>query len=830
MYQDRPTKNTTEWIKDLTDNSLVPQISEEEKVMLCEPVTKQELKEALLTFPNNKSPGLDGLSYEFYKYFWDDISDFLLDSLNEALMHGELSQSQRQNLIRLIPKKGKDRLHLKNWRPLYLGESDTKICAKVYALRLAKTLPTVIHHNQIAYVSGRFIGEGIKTIEGIIEYTKQMGLEGYLLSIDFEKAFDSVDWQFLWKTLKAFGYPEGFIDKIIIFYKGIQTKVINGGTTTDFFNMCRGVMQGFPPAGFLFVLAIEMLLIKIRADNNIKGIAIRGHEVKLSGFADDITNFLADLASIERLLQELERFGQASGLRCNIGKCKLMSISGEQANTFTYENESIDWVDEMTVTGITFTRDPKSNITLNYNETMDIMKGKLQVWQSRGLSLLGKTQILKSLGISQLQFVLNMIEPTDNILKQTTSEYTKFLWGSETNKVKNSTIIAQYERGGLKMPDINTTLLTQRIKWVQRFLNDNEHSWKHICNWQLEQVGGATIFENTSINIDAIKGFKMMEFYKSMVISWAQFYTKEITKENVLKQSLFLNNNFSKPDGKAIFYRKLIDKEVMTVSDLVENNRVLDVETISERLSLNSIEKMQMLSTLNTIQREIKNLISEAENDGYLQYARDFIRGRVAKDISDRLIDKKIERPSSENYFETNFNIASEDWDKIYILPFCSTVENKLRAFQFKISHNIFYHNRKLFDKNMIDDYKCTFCGEEDETLTHLFSDCIHVKPLWAEIDRRMQISVYDYENLALENKLFGFYKKISNQNYMIWSQITMLVKYYIHVCRINTKLPYVGVLIKRIEYVENLEFKIAENNNKLMKHYKKWEPYLITS
>ena len=57
-----------------------------------------------------------------------------------------------------------------------------------------------------------------------------------------------------------------------------------------------------------------------------------------------------------------------------------------------------------------------------------------------------------------------------------------------------------------------------------------------------------------------------------------------------------------------------------------------------------------------------------------------------------------------------------------------------------------------------------------------------------------------------------------------------MLVKYYIHVCRINTKLPYVGVLIKHIEYIENLEFKIAENNNKLMKHYKKWEPYHITS
>ena len=299
------------------------------------------------------------------------------------------------------------------------------------------------------------------------------------------------------------------------------------------------------------------------------------------------------------------------------------------------------------------------------------------------------------------------------------------------------------------MPDVKTIYLTQRIKWVQRYLKEDDHNWKHICDWQLKKLGGSDIFENSAISIEAVNNIEMMGFYKSLVTSWAQFYQTNITEENVLNQNLFLSNNFTKPNGKAIFYRTLMDKEVKRVSDLVENNRVLDVETISERLNLNSIERIQMLSTLNTIKREIKDLINEAQENPTLQNASNFIRGRIAKDICNRLIDKKIEKPSSESYFENNFNIVSEDWDKIYMLPFCTTIENKLRAFQFKINHNIFYHNKKLFEKNMIDDSKCTFCGDEDETLIHLFSDCIHVKPLWNEIERRMQTSLFEYETFV---------------------------------------------------------------------------------
>ena len=88
-------------------------------------------------------------------------------------------------------------------------------------------------------------------------------------------------------------------------------------------------------------------------------------------------------------------------------------------------------------------------------------------------------------------------------------------------------------------------------------------------------------------------------------------------------------------------------------------------------------------------------MINEAQENPTLQNASNFIRGRIAKDICNRLIENKIEKHSSESYFENNFNIVSEDRDKIYMLPFCTTIENKLRAFQFKINPIIFYHNKK---------------------------------------------------------------------------------------------------------------------------------------
>ena len=221
-------------------------------------------------------------------------------------------------------------------------------------------------------------------------------------------------------------------------------------------------------------------------------------------------------------------------------------------------------------------------------------------------------------------------------------------------------------------------------------------------------------------------------------------------------------------------------------------------------------------------------MIRETGSEHTIEDIEIFIKGRTADDIRNRLLVNKIDRASSEKFFENEFNVSTADWNSIYTLPFCSTVENKTRAFQFKVNHNIFYHNQKLFDLKMIDSPKCTFCNEENETLSHLFLNCKHVKPLWNQISKQMQSSVHEYEQLNDVNKLLGFFNQLNDKKYLVWSLITILVKYYIHICRLNEKVPLPSVMLKRIDYVETLELKIAERNKRSIKHFKKWEPYLL--
>ena len=162
-------------------------------------ISKEECKKVLNSFPLNKVPGNDGLPIEFYKTFWDLKGDSLVASFNESCAKGTMSPSQRQAVITLIEKKDQDCCDLKNWRPNSLLNVDAKIASKVIAERMKRLLPGLIHHEQSGYIPGRNISENIRSILDIMEFTKVKKLPGLLLFLDFEKAFDSLEWDFLAK-------------------------------------------------------------------------------------------------------------------------------------------------------------------------------------------------------------------------------------------------------------------------------------------------------------------------------------------------------------------------------------------------------------------------------------------------------------------------------------------------------------------------------------------------------------------------------------------------------------------------------------------------------
>jgi hypothetical protein len=186
------------------NSSDVKKVSENMKNLLEIEITKHELLEALTSFKNDKSPGTDGFTAEFLKKFWLDIGPYVFNSFKCSLDSGKLSKSQTQGIISVLPKGQKPKEYLKNWRPISLLNTTYKLLSSVLANRMKPILCEIIHENQKDFLAGRFIGENSRHLYDIIQYCNESNIPGLILLLDFEKAFDSVSWKFIFKVLTFF--------------------------------------------------------------------------------------------------------------------------------------------------------------------------------------------------------------------------------------------------------------------------------------------------------------------------------------------------------------------------------------------------------------------------------------------------------------------------------------------------------------------------------------------------------------------------------------------------------------------------------------------------
>ena len=177
---------------------------------------------------------------------------------------------------------------------------DYKIASKVIARRLEKVLALLINPDQTGFIKGRYIGQNIRLINDILEQTKLQNVPGILLQLDFRKAFDTIEWELIQRTIALFNFGESIQRWISTFYSNTESAVLNNGFCTNYFHLSRGVRQGCPLSPYLFVLAVELLACKIKQDKEMQGIKIFGKELKLSQFADDTTLLNSNCNSVKK--------------------------------------------------------------------------------------------------------------------------------------------------------------------------------------------------------------------------------------------------------------------------------------------------------------------------------------------------------------------------------------------------------------------------------------------------------------------------------------------------------------------------------------------------
>ena len=265
-----------------------PQIMPEDSVMLDAPISLQEIEIAVNQLALDKTPGSDGYPINFIKHFFPKIKHLLHAVLIEAVNKKELPESFREGTISLMEKPGKNPLKVSQWRPLTMLNSDYKVYAKVLANRLQMVLPYLISSDQLGFMKGRNISTNIIDMLSVIEYCEQNQVKAIITAVDYEKAFDTVNWDAMVKVMQKFGFSQNFIQMVMMCFRNFRVKISNNGHQTEFIDIERGNKQGCQLSALQFLLIIEVVSLKLKSSKDIQPVKINGISKLLSQFADDL--------------------------------------------------------------------------------------------------------------------------------------------------------------------------------------------------------------------------------------------------------------------------------------------------------------------------------------------------------------------------------------------------------------------------------------------------------------------------------------------------------------------------------------------------------------
>lgn len=760
-------------------------LSENDAHILEGEIRYSELLEALKSMKNSKTPGNDGFTAEFFKFFWIDLKFFVLKSLNYAYNSGSLSITQRQGIITCLPKPNKSPFYLKNWRPISLLNVVYKLASTVIASRLKTVLQKIIHEDQKGFIAGRFIGENIRLIYDILFETKQQEIPGLLLSIDFQQAFDSVSWKFIDKTLDYFNFGPSFKKWIKIFQNGAESCILQNGHMTEYFCLQRGCRQGDPISPYIFILCAEVLGHMIRKDNSIRGITINEKHFKLSQYADDTQVFLdGSEQSLKNTLENLNFFYLMSGLKINIEKTRAVWIgSMNKSNRQLCRDFDLDWDQKpIKILGVTFTPEVFDVWQHNAPEILQKVENILAVWSKRKLTLQGKITIIKSVALSKfVHLFLSLPNPPDNLIQTLNKMLYKFLWNSGPDRIKRKVIVKNLSKGGLRMIKIDKFIHALKITWLRRqILQEN-------CTWNsLSEINLTNIYSKGD-NYSYLKSEEIRNhFFKDTLHGW-NIFCKAVPIENVediLCSPIWFNSNFNQ--GHNLFIKEWYDKGIRNIVDLLDNEgkfyqfndfrhkyaiqgTFLDYYSILRKIPNEWKTKIQ---ANNLICQNFKNNVVQ---NCYVKYLTKDKKG--SKTFYDIMVGVKEATPPSPKWENIIGNIDQEEWNS-YNTFLRELKEVKLQEFQYKINNYILVTKSFLFKINKIDNDRCSFCNLESETIPHIFIHCDKVKEFWLSLQTWLQTHSNISLQLTKKNLIFS---KQANKRQDLQNYILVLAKYFIY-------------------------------------------------
>ncbi|XP_058786284.1 uncharacterized protein LOC131660936 [Vicia villosa] len=405
------------------------------------PFNELEIKQAVWDCEGSKTPGPDGFTMEFFKNHWDILKEDLMKFVSDFHAKETLIKACTSSFITLIPKTPNPQ-NLSEYRPICLVGSLLKILSKLLAARLKLAIDRLISIKQSAFIKKRNIMDGVVVVNELMDLAKRDRRSCLIMKVDYEKAYDSVSWNYLRFMMKSMGFGckwQKWMEACV--FVSSMAVIVNGSSTNDF-KVERGLRQGDPLSPLLFVIAMEgltRLMEKAVETGDFKGFQYGDNNfVDILQFADDTIIFgESDHHNLWSWKTILRGFELMSGLRINFRKSNIYGINlpvatMQQISTFMSCGMGST---PFNFLGVMFYRAPK--------------------------------KVIKEIISIQRNFLWKGVEGERGI-----------------NWVKWKDVCKAKEEGGLGIRDIETMNISLLMKWKWRILTEENTVWKDILKYR----------------------------------------------------------------------------------------------------------------------------------------------------------------------------------------------------------------------------------------------------------------------------------------------------------------------------------------------------------
>jgi hypothetical protein len=722
------------WSRPRIDGVALPSLLDCDNQNLTRPFGMMEIEKVVKECDGNKSPGPDGFNFAFIKEMWDVFKGEFRIMFDQFHGIGSLPKSFTNYFVALIPKVNSP-FSLGDFRPISLLGCLYKVIAKVLTARLATVMDRLVTQTQSAFIKGRQLVDGVVVINEVVDLARRNGQSCLIFKVDFEKAYDSVEWSFLDYMLGRFGFCTKWRDWIrACVFAGSMSVLINGSPSEEI-NIQRGLKQGDPLAPFLFLLVAEGLggLMKRAVEiNRFRGFKVGGSDVVISHlqYADDtICVGEATIENLWTLKAILRGFEMASGLKVNFWKSRLMGVNVSQefmtvASAFlNCKTSSIPFI----YLGLPVGANPRRVAT--WEPLIETLRKRLGAWGNKFISLGGRIVLLNAVLNAIPVFYLSYLKVPSLVWKKIRQIQRDFLWGGRRGSKKISwikwdTVCLPKNKGGLGVRDVRLVNISLLAKWRWKLLDNTQAVWKEVIKgkYGVNAVGKVDLGEDCKPWYSSLWWKDICTIGTNLEINWFS--------RNVVK---IVGN------GECTSFWRDVWAGGISLKDRFP------------RLYLISEQKESTVS-------EVLHQSSAGLRWGFTWRRRFFVWEERLMEELIAMIDHFVPlavpdrwgwRPGEDAVFTvkstytliadlSNFDVLKAQWHAgIFKAIWKTPTPSKVCGFVWQLMHDRIPTRNNLAKRGIVaigEASLCTLCGEENETAAHLFLYCEIAQMVWMEI------------------------------------------------------------------------------------------------